>query len=227
MQRSDFVLAASAALAAACAPAGAVASPGGIPPWLAVRPGRMALVAEAPWPMGDEPEAALTGSFRSSRIAPDDQAARPKDAVGAAIGIAVAIERLVSPEVARVRPVGEYPPAYVRLDRLVPEVPAGTRLVVAGGFGNEAAFYAKLEAPVEKAGSLATGTPLTALGMGTAPYDPDGSDFVRIRVLVRGGAFRGRHGWLPAAYAGLPRPGGPFASTAERACRCRILEFRP
>jgi hypothetical protein len=204
----------------------ALLSASALPPWLAPAPGRYAYVAEAPWPMGDHPEAALTFSLRTARPEPDDQTARPADAVGAPIGVRATFVDLASASVARLRVDGVTHDAFARLDRLVPPVPPGTHLVVAGGFGYESLFYPALDAPLEQARSLVTGTRLVALEIGVAPYDPDGMDFIRIHVRVTAGARRGQTGWLPAAYAGLSRPQGPRASTVERACRCRIIEFR-
>jgi len=209
MLRSQFVTALLAASA--------------VPPWLVPEAGRLAYVAEAPWP---GPEAAATFSLRTARPDPDDQTQRPPDAAGAPIGTLATITGLASASVARLHLPGVARAAFARLDHLVPQVPAGTALVVAGGFGNEARFYASLAGPFTHTRLLPTGTPLLALGVGVAPYDPDGADFVRLHVRVAGGPWHGRVGWLPAAYAGLSRPNGARASSAELACRCRILEFR-
>jgi hypothetical protein len=194
------------------------------PSWLELRPGQIARVGAAPWPV-TEPEAALSGSEDSAAKNPDDYATRPSDAIHEPIGLRVVIERIYADKVARVRPDGVAWSAYTRLDQLAPEVPAGTDLVVAGGFGNYGDFYAALETPASGAEQLATGTPLVALKMGTAAYDPEGSDFVRVRVLVKAGKLRGRVGWIPVLYTGLPG-GAATESTTERACRCRLLEFR-
>jgi hypothetical protein len=176
--------------------------------------------------MEDRPEAALTSSLRSARPNPEDQTARPADAVGAPIGAKVRFAGMASASVALLRVPGFHGIAYARLDRLVPIVPRGAKLVVAGGFGNDAPFYGALDVPLDQAWSLPTGVHVTALGMGVAPYDPDGTDFVRIHVHVDNGARMGQTGWIPAVFAGLNRPHGHPASTAERACACRILEFR-
>ena len=69
-------------------------------------------------------------------------------------------------------------------------------------------------------------TALVALGMGIAPYDPDGTAVVRGKGVVESGMQRGRTGWIPVGFTGLPDPGGNPGWTAERACRCRLLEFR-
>src|SRR6202162_4841795 len=113
-----------------------------------------------------------------------------------------------------------------RPDELVPEVPPGTQLVVAGGFGNYADFFPDLSAPESAAQQLPTGTSVLTLGLGIAPYDPEGSDFIRTKVYVQSGPQLGRTGWIAVGFTGLPDPNGTPASTAERACRCRILEFR-
>jgi hypothetical protein len=188
--------------------------------------GRFAYVAEAPWPLDDHPEAALTYSLRTAKPDPDDQPTRPDDAVGAPIGIRAEFLALATPAVARLRVDGVTREAFARLDRLVPPVPPGTHLVVAGGFGNEAPLYPKLDTPLKRADSLPTGTHLVALDTAVATYDPEGADFIRIEVRITSGPKHGRTGWLPALYAGLNRPGERPGSTAEKACRCRLLEFR-
>jgi hypothetical protein len=200
--------------------AGAIA-----PGWLELRPGQVARVGAAPWPM-TEPEAALSGSEDSAAKNPDDYAVRPSDAIHEPIGLRVVIERVYDDKVVRVRPDGVAWSAYTRLDQLAPEVPVGTDLVVAGGFGNYGDFYPALETPARGAIELVTGTPIVALKMGTAVYDPEGSDFVRVKVLVKAGKMRGRVGWIPVLYTGLPGAGGTPLSTTESACRCRLLEFR-
>jgi len=195
------------------------------PSWLELRPGQVAWLGAAPWPV-DEPEAALSGSEDSAAKNPDDYAARPADAVHEPIGLRVIIERVYEDKVARVRPVGLAWSAYTRLDHLAPEIPVGTDLVVAGGFGNYADFYPSLETPARGAEQIATGTPLVALKMGVGAFDREGTDFVRVKVLVKSGKMRGRVGWIPVLYTGLPAPRGAPTSTTERACRCRLLEFR-
>jgi hypothetical protein len=62
--------------------------------------------------------------------------------------------------------------------------------------------------------------------MGVARYDPDGSDFVRTKVVVQSGPLKGRAGWIAVTFTGIPDPNGSPSSTAERACRCRLVEFR-
>src|SRR5579871_405695 len=205
--------------------ASALAALAMVPPWLVAVPGRPAYVAEATWTNDDRPEAALTRSLRSAARDPDDQNARPTDALGAPVGTKVTFEAFVTATVARVRLPGDARPAYARVDRLVPAVPRGTRLAVAGGFGGSALFYPALAAPIERAASLPSGTAVAALGTATAPYDPEGGDFVRLQVRVLSGPRRGRIGWVPAAYLGLPGL-GPYGSVAERACRCRLLELQ-
>jgi len=195
------------------------------PSWLALKPGQTALVGAAPWPM-EQPEAALSGSPRSAAVSPDDYARRPDDALHQPIGLRVTVEDIVADGVARVRTVGAPLEAFTRLDQLVPEVPPGTQLVVAGGFGNYADFFPDLSAPESAAQQLPTGTSVLTLGLGIAPYDPEGSDFIRTKVYVQSGPQLGRTGWIAVGFTGLPDPNGTPASTAERACRCRILEFR-
>src|ERR1700693_4055795 len=73
---------------------------------------------------------------------------------------------------------------------------------------------------------LPAGTSVLTLGLGIAPYDPEGSDFIRTKVYVQSGPQLGCTGWIAVGFTGLPDPNGTPASTAERACRCRILEFR-
>jgi hypothetical protein len=193
--------------------------------WLQAIPGQTALVGAAPWPMTD-PEAALTSTEPSAAVNPDDSSTRPADAIHQPIGLRVTIEQVYLDGVALVRPEGAAWTAYTRLDQLVPEVPAGTRLVVAGGFGNAAAFYPKLDTPQAGVEEIATGTAIVVLGMGIAPYDPDGTGFVRVKVVVESAPQRGRTGWIPVGFTGLPDPAGTPGWTAERACRCRLLEFR-
>ena len=194
-------------------------------PWLQTRPGQTALVGAAPWPMSD-PEAALTNSEPSAAVNPDDYAVRPAEAVHQPIGLRVVIDQVYLDGVALVHPDGATWNAYARLDQLVPQVPAGTHLVVAGGFGNAAAFFPQLDTPQARAQEIATGTPILTLGMGIARYDPDGTAFVRVKVAVESGPKRGRTGWIPVGFTGLPDPGGNPGWTAERACHCRLLEFR-
>jgi hypothetical protein len=197
----------------------------GTPNWLVTRPGQTGLVGAAPWPM-TEPEAALTGSDRTAAIDPDDAAQRPDDAVHEPIGLRVVIDQLYSDGVALVHPQGAEWTAFARLDQIVPEIPAGTDLVVAGGFGNAADFFAALGTPPSGVEEIPTGSQLQSLGMGIAPYNPDGTGFVRVKVYVRTGALRGRTGWIPVGFTGIPDPGGDPANTAERACHCRVVEFR-
>jgi len=198
----------------------------GEPPWLFLRPGQTALVGAAPWPMDQQPEAALTGSAQSASVSPDDYTRRPDDALGQPIGLRVVIEAVYLGNVARVQPVGATWDAFTRLDQLIPEVPPGTQLVVAGGFGNYADFFRDLSTPAAQAEEIPTGTSVVALGLGIAPYDPDGADYVRVKVLVQGGPMRGRSGWIAVNFTGIPDPSGAPVSTTERACRCRLLEFR-
>ena len=193
--------------------------------WLETRAGQTALVGAASWPMTD-PEAALTKTEPSAAIDPDDYSARPADAIHQPIGLRVVIRQVYLDGVALVRPVGVDWDAYARLDQLVPEVPAATHIVVAGGFGNAADFFPHLDTPQAGAEQLPTGTRVVALGMGVAPYDPSGTGFIRVKVLVVSGPAKNRTGWIPVGFTGLADPTGAPADTAERACRCRLLEFR-
>lgn len=196
------------------------------PSWLMLRPGQTALVAAAPWPLNQQPEAALTGSAQSASVNPDDYARRPDDALGQPIGLRVTIEAVYIGNVARVQPVGATWDAFTRLDQLIPEVPPGTQLVVAGGFGNYADFFRDISTPPSEAEEIPTGTSVLTLGLGIAPYDPDGSDYVRTKIVVQSGPMRGRSGWIAVNFTGIPDPYGTPSSTTERACRCRLVEFR-
>ncbi len=221
MHRSTLILSAALGLGLVSIPASAQT-----PGWLTLEPGQIARVGAAPWPVGDAPEAALSGSEDTAKVAAEDYATRPADAIHESIGVRVTIERIYNDKVVRVRLDGVAWTAYTRIDRLVPEIPPGTRLVVSGGFGNYADFYPALDTPAAQAKHVATGTPLVALEVGIARYDPQSSDFVRVRVTVRGGPLKGRTGWIPVPYTGVPAPNGNPSSTAERACRCRLVEFR-
>ncbi|MBC5811593.1 MAG: hypothetical protein GIW95_12185 [Candidatus Eremiobacteraeota bacterium] len=193
-----------------------------LPEWLVLRPGQVGIVGAAPWPL-DTPEAALTGTAESAARPPDDYSERPADALGQPIGLRVRVQEVYGP-VVRVRPEGAPVDSFTRLDFLSPEIPEGTRLVVAGGFGNYADFYPSLGARTPE--QIATGTTLVAVRMGIAPFDPDGSEFVRVRVQVQSGPKKGRAGWIPVGYTGVPAASGQAASETERACRCRLVEFR-
>jgi|GEM_PF-1926707 len=198
-----------------------------VPAWLAPRPGTLARVDIAPWFDSDEPEAALTGSVASSARDFTIDALRPMDVRYEPVGALVRIERVFPRSgVAAVRGVRSPWRAFARIARLVPVVPRGTTLVAAGGFGGFADFYPALSTKQPRAGRVATGSRLVVLGNGVAPYDPDSPDLVRLRVRVASGDLRGRVGWVAAAYTGLPlaRP-RPDASSAERACRCRLVQF--
>jgi hypothetical protein len=215
--------AAALALLAAAAPARGA---GSTPAWLRIRPGTIARVDIAPWQDSDEPEAALT--FSAASLARDftDDDTRPFDILYQPVGVRVRVVR-VRPDgrVALVHGVEGRFEGYALLARLVPEIPASTRLLAAGGFGGFADFYPRLDTPERQAEQVATGTPMIALGIGVAPYDPDSADLVRVRVRVLGGNLRGRTGWVSVAYTGLPGPPSRSADVAEKACRCRLVEF--
>ncbi len=197
-----------------------------LPRWLTARPGTTARVDIAPWLDSDEPEAALTASPASLGRDFSADASRPPDIVYEPVGVRVRIERVLAGRIVRVRGIDAPWVAYAPLARLVPEIPAGTRLRTAGGFGGFADFYPTLPTPQRAAQQLATGTPLVALGMDAAPYDPGTSDLVRVRVRIAAGERRGTVGWLPVGYTGLPAAATPkTASVAEHACRCRLAAF--
>lgn len=218
---------APALLAIACVAASlpARAAPGD-PAWLVLRPGSLARVDLAPWAVSDEPEAALTLGAASSARDYTADAERPGDVAYEPIGVSVRVVRVVRAGVALVHGRTGRWQAYTRLERLIPDVPPGTALVAAGGFGGFADFYPTLGTKQPQAERLATGSGLAVLGTDVAPYDPDSSDLVRLHVRVTSGTLRGRSGWVAASYAGLPRKRLPAdASVAERACACRLVQF--
>jgi len=199
------------------------------PKWLTARAGVTARVDNAQWPDSDEPEAALTDSAASSALDFSGSASRPGDVHYAPIGVRVRIERVLpGGVVALVHSVGGRWSAFARIERLVPDVPPGTALVAAGGFGGFADFYPALRAGEAQSQRLATGSRLVVLGTGVAPFDPDSSDFVRLRVRIASGPWHGRTGWLAAVYTGLPLTRVPAdADVAEHACMCRLIHFDP
>ena len=222
-------------LAVATSVAAAIALPGAgvaraatlVPAWLALRPGTIARVDIAPWLVSDEPEAALTQSPGSLARNFSDDATRPGDVLYQPIGVRVRILRLTDGgRIALVHGIGARFSGYAPLARLVPEIPAGTALVVAGGFEGFADFYSTLGTPEKRAVPIATGSRLAALEIGAAPYDPDSADLVRVRVRVLDGNLRGRTGWVSVAYTGIPADRLPAtAQVAEKACRCRLVQF--
>jgi len=217
----------SATLALCCAGARAEGPATAIlPPWLNARAGVLARVDEAPWFDSDEPEAALTASASSLHRDFSTHPERPADIVYRPIGVEVRIVAVLGGGVAQVRGSPNGWTAYTLLDRLVPDIPAGTTLRVAGGFGGFADFFPALTTPERKAERIATGSNLEALANAAAPYDPDASDLVRVQVRVLGGPQRGRVGWLATSYTGLPADRVPStASVTERACTCRLIRF--
>jgi hypothetical protein len=197
------------------------------PAWLTLRPGTIARVDIAPWEDADEPEATLTSGAASLAQNFSDDATRPDDILYQPVGVRVRIVRADSGgRTVLVHGIDRRFEGFTLPARLVPEVPAGTVLVVAGGFGGFADFYPRLDTPEQRAERVATGSPLAVLGTGVAPYDPDSSDLVRVRVRVLGGALRGRVGWVAVAYTGLPATRLPgSADVAEKACMCRLVRF--
>jgi len=206
------------------AAAPAAAAPG----WLALRPGTLGRVDIAPWLVSDEPEAALTASAASIARDFTTHAERPGDVVFEPIGVRIRVLRVLpGGRIALVHGRDARFVAYTLIARLVPDVPAGTVLRAAGGFQGFSDFFPTLATPYKAATRLATGSALVALAMGAGPYDPDTSDLVRVRVRVLAGALRGRTGWVAVAYTGLPAARlPPSAAVAEKACACRIVEFR-
>ncbi len=197
------------------------------PPWLAANAGTAARVEVAPWLVADEPEAALTAGPASLRRDFTVDGTRPEDVVYEPIGVRVRIVHLTSAgRAALVRGIGAQWTAFAPLDRLVPEVPAGTRLRVAGGFGGFADFYPTLATRPARALQIATGSDLVALGFGVAPFDANQPAFVRIHVRVTSGDLAGRSGWIGSLYTGVPADPLPDgAAVAEKACRCRLVQF--
>jgi len=200
-----------------------------VPGWLRLATGTAARVDIAPWPTYDEPEAALAASAASVQRDFSADLARPNDVFYEPIGVRVRIVRvLAGGRIALVRGLtGEWV-AYAPLDRVVPEVPPGTRLRVAGGFGGFADFLPALDATGAQARELATGTEVVALGMGAATVAGGDSDLVRVQVRVLTGPQRGQTGWIPAAFTGIPLARPPAQSEeAVRACLCRLVRFGP
>jgi hypothetical protein len=212
-----------AALSVAVAPAQAAER---VPGWLLLHPGTLARVDIAPWRVDDEPEAALTETAESMQHDFTSDASRPPDIVFRPVGTPVRIVRVLpGGTVALVHSVVGAWEAYARVDRLAPEVPAGTTLVAAGGFEGFSDFYPSLATPQRSAARLATGSKMIAIGMGAAAYDPDSADLVRVHVRVVTGALAGRTGWVPVSYTGLPAAADTLASQPEKTCSCRVVTF--
>jgi len=211
-------------LAADAPPAGAARD---IPAWLTLQPGAIARVDIGLWATADEPEAALTASAASLARAASDDDTRPGDVVYEPVGVRVRVVRLLPGErVAIVRGLDRRFTAYARVERLIPQVPPGTPLVAAGGFGGFADFYPLLATPNAQAERLATGSRLVAFETSSAAFDPGSADLVRVRVRVRSGTLAGRIGWIAVAYTGLPGAAPrKRAEVAEKACGCRLVQF--
>jgi len=196
------------------------------PAWLVPRAGTLVRVDSAPWFDSDEPEAALTMSARSLRRDFSEDGTRPEDVVYEPVGVRARIVRVLHDGIVLLHGTDRRWTGFAPLDRLVPEVPPGTHLVVAGGFGGFADFYPSLVTPEQSAARIATGTSVVALGSGVAPEDPGSANRVRVHVRVASGVLHGSTGWLEVPYTGL-RQGSVArnATTAERACSCRLLSF--
>jgi len=155
-------------------------------------------------------------------------ASRPEDVVYEPIGVRVRLVRLAANgRIALVHGVGARWQAFAPLDRLVPEIPAGAKLRVAGGFGGFAEFYPALNTPRDRALHIATGSDVLALQTGVAPYDYRAQpEFVRVRVRVGSGDLRGRTGWIGTAYVGAAASRiPPDAPTTEKVCSCLLVQF--
>jgi hypothetical protein len=197
------------------------------PAWLTARAGVRARVDVAPWFVSDEPEAALTAHASSLQRDFTGDATRPEDVVYEPIGVRVRfVRRAGNGRLALVRGTNGDWEAFAPLGRLVPEIPPGTGLRVAGGFGGFADFYPTLATRPGSALEIATGTDLTAIAIGVAPYDSALPEFVRVRVRVMSGPMKDRTGWIGTSYVGVPATALPAeASVAETACRCVLVRF--
>jgi hypothetical protein len=228
-QRLSGLIAAAVVAFLAPRPAFAASTaPQAVPPWLVIGAGAVARVDIAPWLDSDEPEAALTLGADSLRRDFSADATRPGDVLYEPIGVRVRVVKLQpGGRLALVRGITDHFEGYAPRTRLIPEIPAGTGLVAAGGFGGFADFYPALDTPQKRAARLATGSRLVALGTGVAPYDPDSADLVRVRVRVLDGNLRGRTGWVAVVYTGLPERRLPnSAEVAEKACGCLLIAFQ-
>jgi len=223
--RPGVRIAAAVALSLACI---GPAQAGGLPAWLALDAGTTARVDIAPWMDSDEPEAAITQSATSLLRDFSEDAARPDDIVYEPVGIRVRVVKVTAGgKLALVHGIGSHFEGFAPLERLIPEIPAGTLLIAAGGFGGFADFYPEIDTREKVADRVATGSHLVAIATGVAPYDPDSADLVRVHVRVLDGSLRGRTGWVSVAYTGLPTSTLPAgAEVAEKACGCRLIQFR-
>lgn len=202
----------------------AVAREPSAPGWLTLAPGTIVRVDLAPWSSA-APEAALAASVRSIEKYGGDEVAEPEDVVREPVGVRAVVARLIGKRVALVRGLFGRWKAYARVERLIPEVPPGTLLVVAGGFEGFADIYPSLSSPAHSARHIETGTRLVAINLGVGRFDPQASALVRVGVRIVSGKARGHFGWLDVAYTGVPMPHGRLGSSAERACTCRIVAF--
>ncbi len=196
------------------------------PGWLAPRAGTIVRVDSAPWFDSDEPEAALTVSAESLRRDFSADGTRPDDVVYEPVGARARIVRVLRDGIVLLHGTERRWTAFAPLNRLVPEVPPGTELIVAGGFGGFADFYPTLRTPEQTASRIATGSKVVALASDVAPVDPGSANRLRVHVRVLSGALRRSTGWLEVPYTGLRERTVPRdATTAERACSCRLLSF--
>lgn len=223
-----FVVASAAALCATRQPSFSTPHATPAPAWLRLQPGVVARVDLAPWRAYDEPEAALTASAASMQRDFTVTGARPGDIVYRPVGVRVRVVRRIAGRDAVVAVRGLHGGwlAYTQANRLSPEIPLGTKLVVAGGFDGFADFFTALTTPHDGARRVTTGTPLIALGIAAAPFDPDASDLIRVHVRVASGPLQGREGWIGAAYTGIPRTSTAAGATQiEKTCSCLPVSF--
>ena len=216
----------TALLALACVTVHVPAGAAPRPPWLVLRPGTVVRVGIAPWNAAGEPEAGLTQSAASLRVDFTATGARPGDVVYEPVGVRARVVRIAAGGIVLVHGIGSRWQAFALVDRLVPEVPPGTHLRVAGGFGGFADFYPALDTPHRSAQQIATGTQLVALALRVAPYDADTADLVRVLVRVVAGPSKAREGYVAVGYTGLfARRLSANASPSDRACSCLALTF--
>jgi len=210
-------------LCAAPGPASAATDPA----WLRLAPGTVALVDVAPWTTR-RLAAALTADEDSAADMAENETQAPDDAIARPPGFAVRVQRLLDRGVVQVTGATDAGPplAFTLAERLQPRVPAGTPLVVAGGFAGFAFLYPTLGAAQDKALQLETGTHVVAGATAVGGVRGETIDFIRVNVRIASGPLRGKTGWVAVGYTGLPHGPGYGSTPAERGCRCRILEFR-